>query len=377
MSDAIFLLGDSGELVEMREEYYDSESTLQELLARHPDLLAGDQMDSIRPRKWLLIKREVPVPSSEESGGQWAIDHLFVDQDAIPTIVEVKRSADTRIRREVVGQMLDYAANAVAYWPIEQLRSHFEARCKEEGQDAEQLLRELLGEDADFEDFWEKAKINLKAGKVRLVFVADKIPPELQRIVDFLNEQMGTAEVYTVEIKQYVGKGLRTLVPKVSGKAPVLSPRQWDRTTFMDALVAKKGKECGEIAGKLLAWAEDKGLRIWWGKGKIDGSFYPMLDHKGVTYWTFSVWTSGSVQIQFQMMAKNVPFDEDDKRKELQHRLNSIPGVFVPDESLMKYPSIQLLSLSKEEALAMFIDAFNWYLDEVNATGNTYTAQDQ
>ena len=31
----------------------------------------------------------------------------------MPTLVEVKRSSDTRIRREVVGQMLHYAANAV------------------------------------------------------------------------------------------------------------------------------------------------------------------------------------------------------------------------------------------------------------------------
>jgi hypothetical protein len=38
-----------------------------------------------------------------------------LDQDAIPAIVEVKRSTDTRIRREVVGQMLDYAANSVVY----------------------------------------------------------------------------------------------------------------------------------------------------------------------------------------------------------------------------------------------------------------------
>jgi len=29
-------------------------------------------------------------------------------------VVEVKRGTDTRIRREVVGQMLDYAANAVS-----------------------------------------------------------------------------------------------------------------------------------------------------------------------------------------------------------------------------------------------------------------------
>ncbi len=33
-------------------------------------------------------------------------------------MVRVKRR-DTRIRREVVGQMLEYAANAVTYWPVD------------------------------------------------------------------------------------------------------------------------------------------------------------------------------------------------------------------------------------------------------------------
>lgn len=43
MSGGIFLL--SGEkLVEMREQAYDSEDLLQELLAKYPDLLAGDQL---------------------------------------------------------------------------------------------------------------------------------------------------------------------------------------------------------------------------------------------------------------------------------------------------------------------------------------------
>lgn len=371
MSGAIFLIDDNGDLVEMKEEYYDSEGVLQELIARYPNLLAGDQMDSVRPRKWLLIKREAPVPSSEESGGQWTVDHLFVDQDAIPTIIEVKRSTDTRIRREVVGQMLDYAANAVAYWPIEQLRAHFEARCEEEGQDQEQLLRELLGDEADFEEYWEKVKTNLKAGKVRLVFVADKIPPELQRIVEFLNEQMESAEVFTVEIKQYVGKGLKTMVPKVSGKEPTPATKQWDRFTFMDALGARKGKEYIETAGKLLAWADERGLRIWWGKGKIDGSFYPLLDHGGITHWTFSVWTSGPVQIQFQMMAKNPPFDAEEKRREIQRRLNSIPGVAISDDSLLKYPSIQLSLLRDDKAFETFIDTFDWYLEEIKSAEDT------
>ena len=56
----------------------------------------------------------------EGAGSQFSLDHLFIDQDAIPTFVEAKRSIDTRIRREVVAQMLDYAANAIQYWTIEQ-----------------------------------------------------------------------------------------------------------------------------------------------------------------------------------------------------------------------------------------------------------------
>ena len=39
--------------------------------------------------------------------------------------------------------------------------------------------------------FWERAKTNLQAGKIRLVFLADEIPPELVRIVEFLGAGRG------------------------------------------------------------------------------------------------------------------------------------------------------------------------------------------
>ncbi len=38
----IFLIQDSGDLVEMREAPYDSEDLLQNLLEKYPKLLAGD-----------------------------------------------------------------------------------------------------------------------------------------------------------------------------------------------------------------------------------------------------------------------------------------------------------------------------------------------
>src|SRR5262245_32310617 len=218
MNGGIFLIQAGGELVEMKEQPYDSEDVLQELLARYPNLLAGDQMDGAAPRRWLLISREMGVPSEEEGGDRWSLDHLFLDQDAIPTLVEVKRSGDTRIRREVVGQMLDYAANAVVYWPVESIRAKFEEGCQQREADPAKELTAFLNEGVGAEQFWQWVKVNLQAGRIRMVFVADEIPSELRRIVEFLNGQMDPAEVLAIEVKQYVGQGLKTLVPRVIGR---------------------------------------------------------------------------------------------------------------------------------------------------------------
>jgi hypothetical protein len=93
------------------------------------------------------------------------------------------------------------------------------ARFEEGREEPEQELAEFLADvDADHEEFWQKVKTNLRAGKVRLIFVADQVPAELRRIVEFLNQQMDPAEVLAVEIKQYTGQNMRTLVPRVIGQ---------------------------------------------------------------------------------------------------------------------------------------------------------------
>ena len=115
--EVIFLLKDSGGLEKVPMRPYDSEDLLQSMIEKYPELLAGDQINPDKPIRWIMVKREAGVPSGGQQGDRWSIDHLLLDQDAIPTFVETKRSSDTRIRREIVGQMLDYAANAQRYWP--------------------------------------------------------------------------------------------------------------------------------------------------------------------------------------------------------------------------------------------------------------------
>ena len=127
MNGKIFLLENGNELIKMEEREYSSELILQDLIADYPDLLAGDQMDEENPRKWLLVKKEQELYSEEEGSNVVYLDHLFLDQDGVPTLVEVKRSSDTRIKREVVGQMLDYASNAVVYLQVEEMMSSVES----------------------------------------------------------------------------------------------------------------------------------------------------------------------------------------------------------------------------------------------------------
>lgn len=323
----IYLIRDDGELVEMTEQEYDSEKLLQELLAKYPKLLAGDQMDSDNPRRWLFISREAGVPDEEGGSDRWAVDHLFLDQDGIPTLVEVKRSSDTRIRREVVGQMLDYAANAVVYWPLERIQAQFEATAKGEGLDAEQELASFLEDGVDPDEFWQRVKTNLQAAKVRLLFVADKIPPELRRVVEFLNAQMDPAEVLAVEIKQYVGPGRKTLVPRVMGQvaeAGRRNPRQgarWDEERFFAALDADAQPKVTALARDLLKFGEDvSGKPIEWGTGRERGAFVARLVEGGERFSLFAVYTTGQLSLNFGWNFRKI----DGKCQDLSEKYRSL-----------------------------------------------------
>lgn len=239
MTGEIFLMDNDENIIPMNETKYDSERILQELLAKYPQLLAGDQINSENPRKWILVTREVGIPEKEDSPDIWSLDNLFIDQDAIPTLVEVKRSGDTRIRREVVGQMLDYAANAILYWPVEKLKLLYEAECEKNGVNPVQYLTSKLDLDTEYDDFWSDVETNLNAGKIRMLFVADDIPSELQTIVEFLNDQMERAEVLAISVKQYAGESLKALVPRIVGQTATARikgsrgpKKKWDEPSF-------------------------------------------------------------------------------------------------------------------------------------------------
>jgi hypothetical protein len=383
MNPGIFLIQSNEELIEMNEQSYDSERLLQDWLARYPALLVGNQIDAKEPRRWLLIEQECSVPSQEGGAGRWAIDHLFLDQGATPTFVEVKRSTDTRIRREVVGQMLDYAANATAHWPVPHMRERFAANCEAAQVDPDEKLREFLEGDIEPEEFWKMAERNLRERKIRLLFVADVIPTELQRIVEFLNDQMDQTEVLAIEIKQFVAEsGLRSLVPRVIGqtteaqekKAPGKgAERRWDEASLLQEVEDKRGITEANVVRRLLEWSDRKDARITFGKGAQDGSFSPHFDyHAEHPFIPFIFYTYGKVEIMFKrMMVRHPPFTADEKRLELLRRLNKIPGANLPEDGIFRRPSVPLSALVDAKALSTFLEVIEWTIDEVKSSNIT------
>jgi hypothetical protein len=222
------------------------------------------------------------------------VDHLAVDQDAVPTFVEVKRASDTRARREVVAQMLDYAANGSVFWTPGQLRGWFEDQDRKAAM--EQLMGLLNQPDGDpetaAEGFWQAVGTNLREGRIRLVFVADEIPASLRRLVEFLNEQMPRVEVLALEIRQYrAGQGrAAAVVPRLVGQtaraqagkvpaAPVARrPARWTAAEVLDCL-NPAGQEAAAAGDAVHSWAAaHPRIRITGGTGNSDRSFTMAAD---------------------------------------------------------------------------------------------------
>lgn len=365
----IFYIDENNQAVQLHEIKYESEDLLQHLVEKYPDILAGEQINPDNPRKWILISREMGVPSHEGGSDQWFLDHLFIDQDGIPTFVEVKRSTDTRIRREVVAQMLDYAANATAYWPVSRLRQAFENHCDNPSTALYDCLAIPLGEE---DAFWGKVDSNLRLGKLRLLFVADEIPTSLQRIIEFLNGQMTDTEVLGLEIKQYVSSNNhRTLVPKLVGKTVSATQVkktekfEWRQETYIDRVVHTSGEDAALVCEKLLRDFTQMGCYIYWGQGSKQAGFVPIYSghqkHQLLAVYCYDVRTK--IEIYFQHF--KAPYDNEQKRKELLDKFNTIEGIKLTENSLNKRPSFDCKILKSEASYTRFIEIYQEILSEI------------
>ncbi len=284
----VYVIRESGETETMsRIRCRDEDRELQLILEMNADLLPGEQIDPEDPRRWLLVKREMPVPDPNTGTDRWSIDFLFADQDAIPTFVECKRFADTRSRREVVGQMLEYAANGHHYWSRDTLRDFAAEAANKRGVDLDAALANLQPTNGDQTDeYFDRMQQNLREGQLRIIFFLEESPVELRSVVDFLNRQMERSEVLLVEARQYSHGGTKIVVPTLFGYteearmvkrsvtvSSAAARRRWDRASYLADATKKLLPEHVHSVESLLDFCISLGSDITWGTGNRNGSF--------------------------------------------------------------------------------------------------------
>ena len=270
--------------------------------------------------------------------------------------------------------MLDYAANAVAHWPLEDIVTRFEARCLAEGIDPSQELGELLAEAQIADDFWHQVNKNLEEGRVRIVFVADAIPSELKSIVEFLNEQMDRSEVLAIEVKQFVGEGVTALVPRVLGqseralqkKAANAEPRtDSSEAEFLAHIVATCPTEEQRVYEQLVAWSRKEGLEDSFTTGPKGFQFLPILRLANDWLRPINVNAKGWVRISMRSVKAYPPFDAPAKRDELFERIKGLPDLEITHAAMEGLPKIPAAGLTNALHVSELLSALTWMVGEL------------
>ena len=192
------------------------EPALQSLLQNYPELIPGKQIepDSDDPPRFVLLRREMPVSGM-------SLDHLFVDQRGILTLVEAKLMQNPELRvRDVIGQIIEYAANAFDLWASGAARQYAAEYWNRQGSELDDVLIEAFGEEIEIEGFWDLVESNLRQGQIRMIIAADELRPEVRRMIEYLNSEMQNAEVLGLELKCYGSDADSVvMVPTISGRS--------------------------------------------------------------------------------------------------------------------------------------------------------------
>ena len=153
------------------------EADLQTLLAREPSLLPVDEFEAAFA-PLVLLGQEVRCDSG-------FMDLLFCSPGGYLTLVEVKLWRNPQARREVVGQILDYAKD-LAGWSYEDLDAA--VRDVNGGAGIVDLLRRVQP-DVREDVLVDQVERNLRLGRVLLVVVGDGIREGVERIAEHLQRQ--------------------------------------------------------------------------------------------------------------------------------------------------------------------------------------------
>ena len=219
MSKTPVIVDESGKVQKLQRIMLNSHSFKEEwmqiLLEKSPSILPTGNISSVYA-PLVCLAREVETPSGY-------IDNLYLSAKGYIVLVETKLWRNPEARREVVGQILDYAKD-IQKWSYEKIDAVFRKYHHTNESLFSHMVAEKLCDASDEAVFVDTVEKNIKASRILLMIVGDGIREGVEKMSEFLNQNptmqyhfaLCELEVYQLE------NGQRLVVPQLTAKTELV-----------------------------------------------------------------------------------------------------------------------------------------------------------
>jgi hypothetical protein len=366
-----------------------SEAWIRDLIFHNPISLP---VDEIEPSFAPLI----PICTELDTRVAGFADALFINTLGMPTLLESKLWRNPEARREVVGQILDYA-RVLRRWTYNDLQRESARARKEQGFNLAEFVRLRSGVAAfDEATFCDNVTRNLARSRILLLIVGDGIREGVEAIADYVQQSTGlhfTLGLVEVPIFE-VGPETRIVQPRVLARTAIIN-----RTVVglaSETLEIQEGDEQGkEGSGPKapeLGERERYLLEFWTellvtlslddveqplGKANATSNIYfpmPAGSHMWLTCYFFQKeskigiflgsdrTSSLALQIGLQLQGQKDPIDREFLKAGLQTSWSKTEGGKTQIEASKKYKAV-LDPANRADQLAWFTNAINAFVN--------------
>jgi hypothetical protein len=192
-----------------------SEADIQALIHAQPACLPIAEIDP-------MFTGAVPI-CTELNTPVGPIDNFMVTPSGLPVLVECKLWRNPEARREVVGQILDYAKE-LSRWSSSDLQREVNRRLRLGGDSLLELVR-TADPAVDERQFNDALTANLRRGRFLLLIVGDGIREGVEAIAEYLQAHAGLHfTLGLVELPIYVmPDGGRLVVPRILARTTLIT----------------------------------------------------------------------------------------------------------------------------------------------------------
>ena len=226
------------------------EYDLEDLLFRYPGALPIDAIDSSYAGT-VPICRQLALPAGYA-------DALYVNQSGRLTLAEFKMWHNPQARREVIGQILDYAKD-LASWGYEDLQRQVSLASGKRGNALYDLVRERWP-DVKEAEFVDNVTRHLRRGEFLLLIIGDGIQEGAANIVDFVRRYSGLHfNLAMVEAALYRDAANRLIVqPRVLARTEIVQRFVVDGGLVTDVAVGDVDEQQEALSDQ-----DEENLRFW------------------------------------------------------------------------------------------------------------------